>query len=246
MKDQFKVSVIIPALNEEASIGRVVETIPDFVDEVIVVDNGSTDATARVAAVAGAKVVREPIPGYGRACLSGIKAVKDADIIVFLDGDFSDDASEMDTLVDPIISDGMDLVIGSRMLGSRQPGALTIQARMGNWLACRLMHWIWKVRYTDLGPFRAIRATALQELAMRDPDFGWTVEMQIKAARQKLKVREVPVSYRKRIGQSKISGTLKGVFFAGTKILYTIAVCAWEDRRGTWRLPRKQVPSGLL
>jgi glycosyltransferase involved in cell wall biosynthesis len=222
MRQKAKVAVIIPALNEEAAIGGVVGAIPAWVDDIVVVDNGSTDATAAIARDRGARVIREPRRGYGAACLAGLAALTEPDIIVFMDGDGSDVPSEMALLVDPIIQGQADLVIGSRVLGAREPGALTPQARFGNWLACRLIHLFWGQRYTDLGPFRAIRGRSLAGLDMQDRDYGWTVEMQVKAGRRGLRVGEAPVSYRRRIGASKISGTVRGVLGAGTKILYII------------------------
>ena len=222
MRAEIKVAVIIPALNEEKAIGKVVANIPPWVDDVIVVDNGSQDGTEAVAKGFGARVLLEPRRGYGFACLTGIRALKETDIVVFLDGDFSDDPHEMARLVDPIIACRVDMVIGSRIRGRREPGALTPQARFGNWLACILMRLFWGARFTDLGPFRAIAYPALVGLRMRDPNYGWTVEMQIKAAKQGLRFIEVPVSYRRRIGLSKVSGSIKGVFLAGTKILYII------------------------
>lgn len=222
MREKSKVAVIIPALNEEAAIGGVVAAIPAWVDDIIVVDNGSTDATAAIAGEAGARVIREPKRGYGAACLAGLAALSDPDIVVFMDGDGSDVPAEMTLLVDPIIQGRADLVIGSRVLGAREPGALTPQARFGNWLACRLIQLFWGRRYTDLGPFRAIRRRALAALDMQDRDYGWTVEMQVKAVRRGLRVGEAPVSYRRRLGASKISGTLRGVLGAGLKILYII------------------------
>jgi glycosyltransferase involved in cell wall biosynthesis len=222
MRGNNRISVIIPALNEESAIGLVLAAIPVWVDEVLVVDNGSTDATGRVAQKQGARVLWEPQRGYGTACLAGIAALSHPDIVVFLDGDFSDHPEEMDRLVDPLVSKDADLVIGSRVLGHRQPGALTFQARFGNWLACLLIRLIWKVQYTDLGPFRAIRFSSLQQLDMQDRDYGWTVEMQVKASARGLRIVEVPVSYRRRVGQSKISGTIRGIVGAGTKILATI------------------------
>ena len=216
------IAVVIPALNEEHSIGSVLGAIPSWVDTVVVADNGSTDRTAAIARDNGARVVVEPRRGYGRACQAGVAELKDPDILVFLDGDYSDRPAEMALLVDPIIQDEADLVIGSRVLGECMPGALTPQQRFGNWLACRLIHVFWRVRFTDLGPFRAVRFSTYRALRMADPNYGWTVEMQIKAARHGIRFREAPVSYHRRIGRSKISGTVRGVVGAGTKILYTI------------------------
>ena len=225
-RDADEIAVIIPALNEERSIGKVIDAIPDWVDDVVVVDNGSTDGTRQEASRHGARVLREPQRGYGAACLTGIAALGRPEVVVFLDGDYSDYPEEMDRLVEPILADRADMVIGSRVLGTSEPGALLPQARFGNWLSCTLMHLLWKHRYTDLGPFRAIRRTSLEQLGMEDKNFGWTVEMQIKALRQGLRVAEAPVSYRPRIGQSKVTGTVRGVVSAGTKILYTIFVQA--------------------
>lgn len=221
------VAVLIPALNEAASIGKVIEAIPaGLVERVVVVDNGSADATAGVARSLGAEVLSEPVKGYGRACLTGIRWLSDPTrrpgILVFLDGDFSDYPGEMPLLVDPIREGRADLVVGSRVTGRAEPGALLPQARFGNWLATRLIRWIWGVSWTDLGPFRAIRFEALERLRMADVNFGWTVEMQVKAARAGLKGVEVPVSYRRRIGRSKVTGTLSGSLAAGTMILWTI------------------------
>ena len=219
-----RVVVIIPALNEEDAIVRVLADIPEFASEVIVVDNGSHDDTPARAAAAGARVISEPRRGYGQACLAGIAALPDdAEIIVFLDGDYSDYPNEMDRLVEPLRCGIADLVIGSRVLGEREPGALLPQARFGNALATFLIHRLHGVRYTDLGPFRAIRREALERINMVDRDFGWTVEMQVKAARHGLRGIEVPVSYRRRhAGTSKVTGTLAGSMRAGWKILYTI------------------------
>ena len=217
-----KISVIIPAFNEERAIGRVLEEIPSTVSEVIVVDNGSTDATAAIARLRGAVVVHEPTRGYGQACLRGLSALSDTDIVVFLDGDYSDFPEEMPALYEPIVSGAADLVVGSRVLGQREKGALLPQARFGNWLSTRLIRWLFGVSFTDLGPFRAIGYKALKRLEMCDRDFGWTVEMQVKAARLEMRCTEVPVRYRKRIGTSKISGTLSGSVRAGHKILWTI------------------------
>lgn len=223
------INVVIPAYNEEKSIARVIRDIPEgFVAEVIVVNNNSSDATAQVAAAAGATVLHEPRPGYGNACLAGIAhaAAKPAstrpDILVFLDGDYSDYPEEMPKLVQPITAGRADMVIGSRALGERQAGAMLPQQIFGNWLATTLLKWLYGARYTDLGPFRAIKLDTLLALDMRDRTYGWTVEMQAKAARKKIKYTEVPVTYRKRIGFSKVSGTVKGTILAGYKIIFTI------------------------
>ena len=229
MRNGSKIAVVIPALNEERSIGKVVTDIPDWVDDIVVVDNGSTDRTVEAAAESGARVVHEPVSGYGSACLTGMAALNEPDVVAFLDGDYSDHPDEMHLLVDPILSGRYDMVIGSRTLGERQPGALTPQARFGNWLACSLIRLFWRIEYTDLGPFRAIRYDALSKLSMQDRDFGWTVEMQIKAILNGLKITEAPVSYRRRIGTSKISGTVRGVFLAGKKILGTIFKFAFKS-----------------
>lgn len=222
MRGSADISVIIPALNEDRSIGRVISSIPTWIDDIIVVDNGSRDNTAAVARAHGARVVHEPRRGYGSACLAGIRSLRETDIVVFLDGDFSDFPEEMDKLVDPIIRGEADLVIGSRTLGKREKGALPPQASFGNWLSCVLIRLFWGFSFTDLGPFRAISQSSLMALNMADPDYGWTVEMQVKAVQRGLHILEVPVSYRRRLGKSKISGTLKGVLLAGTKILLTI------------------------
>lgn len=221
------IRVIIPAFNEAGSIGQVIDDIPaDLINEVIVVNNASKDETVLRAEQAGATVLDEPHRGYGRACLRGIEYLKQMgeppDIVVFLDADYSDSPDEMDNVVRPIIEDGIDLVIGSRALGNREKGAMQPQQIFGNWLATRLMKLFYGVRFTDLGPFRAIKFDKLQALNMQDKTFGWTVEMQVKAAKQKLSCTEVPVSYKKRIGVSKISGTLSGTVKAGYKIIYTI------------------------
>ncbi len=230
LPDLSAVVVIIPALNEEASLPLVLQQLPR-VGLVIVVDNASTDRTAAVAAQHGAHVVSEAQRGYGAACLRGlaeldhqIDARKVApNVIVFLDGDFSDHPEELPLLTEPILADRKDFVIGSRLLGQREYGAMPLQSVFGNRLACFLMRWLLNARYTDLGPFRAIRLSSLQSLNMRDRNFGWTVEMQIKAARAGLRISEVPVSYRRRVGVSKISGTVTGSVKAGWKILYLIA-----------------------
>lgn len=224
------VKLIIPARNEEGAIGVVVASVVDQVDGVIVADNGSTDSTAQIAETAGAKVVSVPQPGYGRACLAAIEAAGDCDVLVFMDGDASDDPADLHTLLTPILDDKADLVIGSRILGNCDPGSLTVQQRFGNTLACVLMNMIWGFRYTDLGPFRAIRKSSYDTLKMEAPTFGWTVEMQVRALKKNLRTAEVPVHYRERIGVSKISGTVKGVILAGWYILGTIAVEALRRR----------------
>ena len=222
-----KTVVIIPALNEERSIGRVIGDIPqDLVTEIVVVNNGSTDSTARVASSSGATVIDEERRGYGQACLAGIDYIKNSsyipDIIVFLDADYSDYPQEIKELISPITEGGYDLVIGSRAIGERQKGALLPQALVGNYVATRLIKLFYRVDFTDLGPFRAIRYDKLLSLDMRDKTFGWTVEMQVKAAKNGLRCTEVPVSYRKRIGTSKITGTVAGSVMAGVKIIWMI------------------------
>ena len=231
MRNDKRVAVIIPAQNEADAIGKVLAEIPTWVDQIVVADNGSSDSTAAVARAAGATVVCERQPGYGAACLAGIATVEEADIIVFLDGDYSDYPQEMAQLVDPIAFGSSELVIGSRVTGIREPGALQPQQRWGNWLATTLIRMIWRGRYTDLGPFRAIDANGLAALKMTDRNFGWTVEMQIRALEEGLRVIEVPVRYRRRVGTSKISGTVRGVVLAGSKILYVIARHALQRRR---------------
>jgi glycosyltransferase involved in cell wall biosynthesis len=224
-----KILVIIPALNEEKSISKVIADIPrDLVSEVVVTDNGSTDGTAKAAADAGATVLSEERRGYGYACMKGIKYAlskpsnQRPDIVVFLDGDYSDYPGEMPLLVRPILEDVFDLVIGSRTKGEREKGALLPQALFGNALAATLIKWLYGVEFTDLGPFRAVRFDKLLALGMADMTYGWTVEMQIKAAKKGLRCGEVPVSYRRRIGVSKVTGTLGGTVRAGLKILWTI------------------------
>lgn len=218
-----RVSVLIPALNEADAIGAVIDEIPrPPVTEIVVVDNGSTDDTAAIAATYGARVIREDRRGYGQACLTGLAALGDTDIIVFLDGDHSDYPEEIVALIAPLLADRADLVIGSRHLGKPAPGALTPQQVYGNRLACFLIRLLFRHRYTDLGPFRAIRREALERLSMTDTNYGWTVEMQIKALKHGLRVQELPARYRVRIGHSKISGTLTGTFKAGYKIIITI------------------------
>ncbi len=219
-----KIGVIIPAYNEESSITSVIGDIPDCVDIIIVVDNNSSDSTAEKARESGAEVVFQPLRGYGNACLKGMErlTVENVDIVVFLDGDYSDHPDELILLVEPIISGNYSMVIGSRTLGDKEKGAMLPQAIFGNWLATFLIRLLWGYSFTDLGPFRAITADALESLKMVDTNYGWTVEMQIKAAQHKLHCTEIPVSYRKRIGKSKITGTISGTLKASYKILWTI------------------------
>lgn len=214
-----RIGVVIPALDEEQAVGFVIGDIPEWVDDIVVVDNGSRDRTAEVARSAGARVVSEDERGYGAACHAGIRALRAVDIVVFLDSDYSDDPMEMVNLVDPISAGKADLVVGSRVTGNAQPGALTPQQRFGNWFACLLMRRLWGAAYTDLGPFRAICRDALDGLRMIDRSYGWTVEMQIKSVKAGLRCMEVPVSYRPRVGRSKISGTFRGSVAAGVIIL---------------------------
>jgi len=218
-----KITAIIPALNEEQSLGLVLKELPDFVDRVIVCDNGSSDRTAEVARAGGATVVYEPEKGYGAACLKAIEeADEDTDILLFIDADYSDYPHEAEEIIRPIVEAGKDMVIGSRMLTLKDHGALPPVAAFGNWLTSTLIRLLWKVRFTDMGPFRAIRFSSYRSLDMRDRNFGWTTEMQVKAVKRGLKCCEVPVSYRPRIGQSKVSGTIYGSFRAGTKFLWII------------------------
>lgn len=219
------ISVIIPAYNEEKSIGKVVNDIPrNIVDHVIVVNNNSTDSTVEVAREAGAIVLDEPRRGYGWACLKGIDHSKtlNTEIVVFLDGDYSDYPEEIPDVLAPIFETDMDMVIGSRVLGKREKGSLTPQQIFGNWLATRLIRLFYRAKFTDLGPFRAIKSESLEKLKMADKTYGWTIEMQIKAAKHKMKFCEVPVNYKKRIGVSKVSGTIKGTVLAGIKIIFAV------------------------
>ncbi|MGD2147376.1 MAG: glycosyltransferase family 2 protein [Anaerolineae bacterium] len=218
------VSVIIPALNEEASIGSVLATIPrNTVSEVVVVDGGSTDATVAIAQATGARVIREPRPGYGRACAAGVTAAR-GDIVLFLDADGADDPAEIPTLLAPLQSGKTDLVLGSRLAGDVAPAAMPWHQRFGNWLAARLVRLLYGLPLTDLSPFRAIHRQSLLTLALEDLTYGWPTEMIVKAARRGLRIVEVPVRYRPRIGgRSKISGTLKGTVLAAYHILRTIS-----------------------
>jgi glycosyltransferase involved in cell wall biosynthesis len=240
----IRVAVIMPALNEERSLPLVLRELfrvilkpardgtPVTLWRVVVVDNGSADGTARVAAEGGATVVTEPRRGYGRACLAGMAHLANdpPDIVVFLDADFSDDPALLPSLVGPIADGALDFVLGSRLLGVSEPGALPPHARFGNWFAGWLIRLLYGFRYTDLGPFRAIRYPSLMSLGMRDETFGWTVEMQVKALVAGLRIAEVPAPYRRRVGVSKITGTLTGAVRAGATILWTVArlrAAAW-------------------
>ncbi|MEW4923773.1 glycosyltransferase family 2 protein [Algibacter sp. 2305UL17-15] len=218
-----KINVIIPAYNEADSIASVIKDIPDIVDEIIVVSNNSNDATEENAKKAGATVLTEKNRGYGYACLKGMDYVAQKtitpDIIVFLDGDYSDYPEELTKIVAPILNDDIDFVIGARIKRLRQEGSMTVPQIFGNWLATSLMKLFFGAKFSDLGPFRAIKYDKLLALNMEDKTYGWTVEMQLKAIKQKLTYTEVPVNYRNRIGVSKVSGTAKGAIFAGIKIL---------------------------
>jgi glycosyltransferase involved in cell wall biosynthesis len=226
------IDVVIPALNEEASLPLVLADLPwASLRRVVVADNGSRDRTAELARRGGAEVVAAPRPGYGSACLAGLEHLRRSgapEVVVFLDADYSDHPDELPSLVAPILAGEADLVIGSRILGERERGALLPQARAGNLVACTLIRLLYGFRYTDLGPFRAIRWSSLELLGMRDPNFGWTAEMQVKALRHRLRVTEVPVRYRRRIGVSKITGTVSGTVRAGYKILFTVLLYSFR------------------
>jgi glycosyltransferase involved in cell wall biosynthesis len=225
--------IVIPALDEEESIGMVLRALPQG-PRVVVCDNGSVDRTAEIARAAGATVIREERRGYGQACLTALDEVARRgaaadDLVCFLDADFSDDPAELDLVLAPLQDGRADLVIGSRVLGDREPGALLVQARWGNWLATRCIRWITGVQFTDLGPFRALRHGSLESLQMADTAYGWTVEMQLKAAASGLRCTEVPVSYRRRVGRSKITGTVRGTVMASVTILSILG--RWMLRR---------------
>ena len=232
MKDIPKIVVIIPTVNEEESIVKVVSELPkSIISDVLVCNNGSTDQTEKVALAAGATVLNEERPGYGWACLKGMEFAASMevlpDIIVFIDGDYSYYPAELPLVIAPILEKNIDLVIGSRALGAKEKGSMTFPQRFGNWLATRLMRIFYGVRYTDLGPFRAIKYDKLVVLGMDDKTYGWTIEMQLKAAKQKLSYAEVAVNYKKRIGTSKVSGTIKGTIMAGYKIIFAIFKYKW-------------------
>lgn len=217
------IKVIIPAFNEENAIAKVIAEIPSLVDEIIVISNNSTDKTEEEAKKAGATVLLETRKGYGYACLKGLEYIKNSDIkpeiIVFLDGDYSDYPEELSKLVEPILSQNIDFVIGARDESLRESGSMTPQQIFGNWLATFLMKVFFRAKYTDLGPFRAIKYSKLLQLQMEDKTYGWTVEMQLKVIKQKMSYIEIPVRYKNRIGVSKVSGTIKGSILAGVKII---------------------------
>lgn len=229
------IDVIIPAYNEQHAIGLVVGEVPDFIRHIVVVNNNSNDHTKINAIGAGALVVDEPQRGYGKACLSGMAYIQgfeiQPDIVVFMDADYSDYPEEMSDLVYPILKQNVDFVIGSRAKGKREKGSMTFPQIFGNWLATSLMRSIYGVEFSDLGPFRAIKWEKLLSLCMKDQNYGWTIEMQIKAHQHQLLIAEVPVNYKKRIGTSKVSGTLKGTFLAGYKILWTIGKYRLSNHR---------------
>ncbi|MDW5287953.1 glycosyltransferase family 2 protein [Formosa sp. PL04] len=220
------IKVIIPAYNEADSIGKVIHDLPNSVDEVIVVNNNSTDGTIENAIQAGATVLTETNKGYGYACLKGMdyisKQAKKPDIIVFLDGDYSDYPEQLTEIIFPILEENIDFVVGARTKNLREKGSMTVPQEFGNWLATFLMRLFFNSTFTDLGPFRAIKYDKLLMLNMLDKTYGWTVEMQLKVLKQSFTYREIPVKYRNRIGVSKVSGTIKGAIFAGIKILYWI------------------------
>ena len=228
------VSIIIPALNEEEVIARAVRAVPrEHVLEIIVIDNGSTDRTADEARRAGATVVSEPRRGYGRACRRGVENVSPlCDIIVQMDADLSDDPSELPLLLDPIIEDGYDFVLGSRLMGKREEKSMTPAQVFGSWLASRMLRLIYGASYTDMGPFRAIRRAALDSLDLREETYGWSIEMQTKAASRGLRTKEVPVTWRNRAGgESKVAGTVSGSIKAGVRIIWTILRVAYSESR---------------
>lgn len=227
---ELQIDVLIPAFNEENAVGKVIAAIPSFARNIVVVNNNSNDDTRKVASEAGAIVLDEPQKGYGKACLKGMEYLNDLetapDIVVFLDADYSDYPEEMHQLIQVLVAGNYDMVIGSRARGNKEKGSMTFPQVFGNWLATWLMRWMFSAEFTDLGPFRAIRWNELKQLEMQDQDYGWTIEMQIKAVKLGLRYTEVPVNYRQRIGVSKVSGTIHGVVGAGYKILWTL----WKYR----------------
>jgi len=234
------VAVIMPALDEVNSIAGVIRQLDrDLADWIVVGDNGSHDGTADAAIQAGAMVVHEPRRGYGSACLKAIAAVPQAEVLVFLDADGSDDPRELSLLLEALFTDDTEIVIGARLNEKAEPGSLTLVQRFGNTLTCGLVRLFWRVRFTDLGPYRALRRSTFEQLSMCDPDFGWTIEMQVKAAQMKLKVVEVPVSYRRRQGgASKVSGTIMGSWRAGKRILEYVLAAKFRELAGKSRRPR--------
>jgi len=229
------ISVIIAALNEEAAIAKVIESVPkDLANEIVVVDNGSKDRTAEVALGAGARVVKEPIPGYGRAFRAGLRSISDeCEIVVFLDGDGSDYPEMMDRLVKPIIEGTADFVIGSRTRGSREPGSMNFHQVIAGYMIGFVLRMLYGVRSTDMGPFRAIRRDTLDTLGLREETYGWPLEMQMRAAQERVRTMEVPVDYRRRAGgHSKIAGTVRGSVLAASRILITLARLAIESSHG--------------
>ena len=226
----MRIVTIIPALDEEAAIGGVVQAVPrDLVQEVIVVDNGSRDRTAAMAHAAGATVIPEQQRGYGAACLAGARAARQADILVFLDGDGSDDPAEIHHVLQPILAGQADVVLGSRVAGQGDQSGLTPQQRVGNFVVTALVRLLYGLTLTDIGPFRAITCTTFQALGMEHKTYGWPVEMVVKAAKKGCRVKEIPVSCHKRLGRSKVAGTVKGSMLAGYHLLRTTLRYAWRD-----------------
>ena len=235
MLSQKHITVIIPALNEEASIGKVIREIPSFVDQVVVVDNNSTDATRDVAEKTGARVIEEPRTGYGRACLTGIEAAGKTDIFAFINGSYSDYPDDLNPLVESVATGQYDLAIGCRQENPNEARGRFRHQKWGTQLACLTIWLLHRYRFEDLGPLRCISAQALRHLQMQDEDFGWTSEMQVKAVKTRLTIVQIPVRYRKRIGKSKISGTLKGSLMAGYKIFYWIFRLAVSSKLPAYR-----------
>ncbi len=228
----MRVTAIIPALDEEGGIGKTVARLDrGLIHEIIVVDNGSRDRTAERAAAAGARVVAEPRRGYGSACLTGVRAVDHADILVFLDGDGSDVPEDLPRVLGPILYGKADLVLGSRTLGEWEPGSMTSHQLWGNRLVLGLVRLLTGARFTDIGPFRAIRSEAIAKLDMCHPTYGWPVEMVVKAVRRGLRIAEVPVRTRRRIGRSKVAGTVRGSALAGYHLIATVLRYSWERSR---------------